>query len=75
VVASALAVINHDDRADTYRWEALSRGSVTTVHPVVGDGLFQWSLDLPDTTIRYTLRFTDKQWHEVGEVTVDGGAS
>jgi hypothetical protein len=40
---------------------------------VVGDNLFQWTLQTPSTTIRYTLRFTAKTWHEIGEFSADGG--
>ncbi|NUT45541.1 MAG: hypothetical protein HOV86_36675 [Thermoactinospora sp.] len=73
VVDSALAVINYDETTGQYRWEAFSRGYVTTVAPVVGDHTFQWSLRTPGYTSRYTLTFTDTAWHEIGETTVDGG--
>lgn len=73
IADSALAVINFNDITGQYRWEAFSRGYVTTVVPVVGDDLFQWSLQTPAATIRYTLRFTATAWHEIGEVTTDGG--
>lgn len=73
VVDSALAVINYDEGAGQYRWEAFSRGYVTTVAPVVGDHTFQWSLRTPGYTSRYTLTFTDTAWHEIGEITLDGG--
>jgi hypothetical protein len=73
IVDSALAVINYNETTGQYRWEAFSRGYVTTVVPVVGDHLFQWSLQTPAYTSRYTLTFTDTAWHEIGETTVDGG--
>ncbi|MFC4589602.1 hypothetical protein [Sphaerisporangium corydalis] len=73
VVDTALAVINYNDVTAQYRWEAFSQGFVTTVAPVVGDDTFQWSLQTPSTTIRYTLQFTRRTWHEIGEFTLDGG--
>ncbi|MEV7970410.1 hypothetical protein AB0O34_31150 [Sphaerisporangium sp. NPDC088356] len=73
VVDSALAVINYNDVTGQYRWEAFSAGYVTQVAPVVGDDLFQWSIQTPATTIRYTLRFTRRAWHEIGEFSTDGG--
>ncbi len=73
VVDTALAVIGYNDTTGRYRWEAFSQGYVTEAVPVVGDHLFQWSIATPATTIRYTLRFTRRTWHEIGEVTLDGG--
>ena len=73
IVDSALAVINFDDTSNQYRWEAFSQGFVTEVAPVVGDNTFQWSLVETGVTIRYSLTFTRSTWHEIGEVTVDGG--
>ncbi|MGW4405447.1 hypothetical protein ACWEJ6_15580 [Nonomuraea sp. NPDC004702] len=73
IVDSALAVINYSEATGQYRWEAFSRGYVTTVVPVVGDDTFEWSLQTPAYTSRYTLTFTGTTWHEIGETTVDGG--
>lgn len=73
VVDTALAVINYNDLTGQYRWEAFSGGHVTEVVPVVGDNLFQWNLQTPSVTIRYTLKFTRRTWHEVGEFSPDGG--
>ncbi|MEU8271881.1 hypothetical protein AB0B89_32590 [Sphaerisporangium sp. NPDC049002] len=73
VVDTALAVINYNDATGQYRWEAFSVGYVTTATPVVGDNLFQWSLQTPQATIRYTLKFTRRTWHEIGEFSADGG--
>lgn len=73
IVDSALAVINYNDVTGEYRWEAFSRGYVTTVAPVVGDHRFEWSLRTPAYTTRYTLTFTDRAWHEIGETSTDGG--
>ncbi|MGW2153775.1 hypothetical protein [Nonomuraea sp. NPDC001699] len=73
IADSALAVINYNEATGQYRWEAFSRGYVTTVVPEVGDNTFRWSLQTPAYTSRYTLTFTATTWHEIGETTVDGG--
>jgi hypothetical protein len=76
VVDSALAVINFNDTTSTYRWEAFSQGHVTTSTPVVGANSFQWTLPAgPSATIRYSLTFTTNTWHEIGEITTDGGTT
>ena len=75
IVDSALAVINYDDTTSQYRWEAFSQGHLTASVPVVGDDTFQWTLSQPGVTIRYTLKFTRTSWHEVGELSTDGGQS
>lgn len=75
IVDTALAVINYNDATGQYRWEAFSQGHVTESVPVVGDHYFQWSLQTGGPTIRYTLTFTGRTWHEVGEYTLDGGAT
>jgi hypothetical protein len=73
VVDSALAVVNFNDVTGQYRWEAFSQGFVTTTVPTVGTDTFQWSLVTPSVTIRYSLTFTATTWHEIGEVSADGG--
>jgi hypothetical protein len=73
VVDSALAVINFNDVTNQYRWEAFSQGFITVATPVVGDHTFQWSLVTGGPTIRYSLQFTATTWHEIGEVSTDGG--
>jgi hypothetical protein len=75
VVASALAVINFNDVTNQYRWEVFTAGFVSVATPVVGDDSFQWSLVTGGPTIRYSIAFTRTSWHEVGEVSTDGGAS
>ncbi len=75
VVDSALAVLTFNDVTGQYRWEAFSQGFITQAVPVVGDHSFQWSIQAPSTTIRYTLTFTATAWHEIGEVSLDGGTT
>jgi len=61
-----------------------SRQSVTAPSPTsphcstitVGTNTFQWSLPAgPSATIRYSLTFTTDTWHEIGEITADGGTT
>jgi hypothetical protein len=73
IVDSALAVVNYNDTTQQFRWEAFSQGFVTDTTAVVGDHTFQWSLVETAVTIRYSLTFTNTAWHEIGEVTTDGG--
>lgn len=76
VVDSALAVINFDDVTGEYRWEVFAQGFITVATPVVGANTFQWSRPAGGTVLlRYTLRFTATAWHEIGEVSTDGGQS
>ncbi|WP_336210454.1 hypothetical protein [Nonomuraea sp. LPB2021202275-12-8] len=72
-VHTAFAVINYNDITQQYRWESFARGYVTEVVPVVGPNTFQWTLDVPGVKLRYTLEFTAKTWHEIGEISFDGG--
>lgn len=73
VADSALAVLTYNDTTQQYRWEAFSGGNIVQSVPVVGDDTFQWSLQFPHVIIRYTLTFTARTWHEIGETSVDGG--
>ena len=41
--------------------------------PVVGDNTFQWNLVETGVTIRCTPQFTHTAWHEIGEITLNGG--
>ncbi len=75
IVDTALAIVSYDDQTGQYRWEAFSQGHVTATVPLVGDRFFQWSLQTAGPTVRYTLRFTGRDWHEIGEYTLDGGAT
>lgn len=73
IADSALAVLTYNDVTQQYRWEAFSAGNIVQDIPVVGADTFQWGLQFPPVSIRYTLTFTDKTWHEIGETSLDGG--
>lgn len=77
-VHDALGVIEFDPAAGEYRmhaWQMQGRSIVAPAEMV--DGGFRWSLpETPAGPIRYTLRHTDdSHWHEVGEISRDGGES
>ena len=75
VVHEALAVVSYDDRAKRYRWRAHDlRGQDIDVDPKVGDGSIEWGFKSEDrgVTIRFTIKFDEKRWHEVGEASTDG---
>lgn len=73
IADSALAVLTYNDVSQQYRWEAFSGGNIAQAVPVVGDDTFQWTLQFSNVSIRYSLTFTAKTWHEIGETSLDGG--
>jgi hypothetical protein len=73
VVHEALAVVSYDDHAKRYRWEAHDlRGQAITVEPKLIDGGLEWGFRNGGVTVRFTIKFDEKRWHEVGEVSADG---
>jgi hypothetical protein len=77
VVHEALALLSYDDGTKRYRWEAHDlRGQSITVEPKLIDGGLEWGFRSGErgVTVRFTIRFDEKRWHEVGEVSPDGKA-
>ena len=75
VVHEALAVVSYDDKAKRYRWRAHDlRGLAIDVEPKVEDGGFEWGFKSEDrgVSVRFTIKFDAKRWHEVGEASTDG---
>jgi hypothetical protein len=75
VVHESLALLSYDDGAKRYRWEAHDlRGQALTVEPKVTDGGLEWGFRSGErgVTVRFTIQFDEKRWHEVGEVSADG---
>jgi hypothetical protein len=75
VVHEALALVSYDDGAKRYRWEAHDlRGQAITVEPKLIDGGLEWGFRSGErgVTVRFTIQFDEKRWHEVGEVSTDG---
>jgi hypothetical protein len=75
LVHEALTLLSYDDGAKRYRWEAHDlRGQAITVEPKLIDGGLEWGFRSGErgVTIRFTIKFDEKRWHEVGEVSTDG---
>lgn len=76
VVHHALAMVSWDAEAEEYRFRSyLADGREGDFTGRFEDGAFRWFMDLPGQQIRYTIRFGDDRWHEIGERTADGGES
>lgn len=73
----ALGVIEHDAAAGAPRFYARRAGAPFESHTLQADpdtGVMTWSPKSPQgVTIRFTLTITDRRWHEVGEMSPDGG--
>ena len=37
------------------------------------EGGWQWGLEFPSGSIRYTIKINNNTWSEIGEITMDGG--
>ena len=75
VTHEALALLYYDDRAGRYHWNAHDlRGGAIAVEPKLVDGGFEWGFRAEErgVTVRFTIRFDEKRWHEVGEMSADG---
>ena len=51
-----------------------SAGGAIGVEPKLVDGGFEWGFRAEErgVTVRFTIRFDEKRWHEVGEMSADG---
>ena len=75
VTHEALALLYYDDRVGRYHWNAHDlRGGAIDVEPKLVDGGFEWGFRAEErgVTVRFTIRFDEKRWHEVGEMSADG---
>ena len=75
VVHEALAVLSYDDKAKRYRWQAHDlRGQAIEVEPKLVSGGLEWGFrsEGSGVTVRFTIKFDKKRWHEIGEVSTDG---
>ena len=75
VTHDGLVLVYYDPKAGRYRWNGheLLSGAVET-EPKLIDGGLEWSIpvDGRGTTVRFTITFDERQWHEWGEASVDG---
>ena len=76
VVFGALAVVSYDAAAKKYRIRAYrAEGHSVDADLTVTDRGFGWGFKSPEqkVEVRYTMTLTDGgEWHQVGEVSVDG---
>ena len=74
-VHTTLAVISYDERAKRYRFNTwLATGSSGEHELRLRDDGWQWTLEYPGTSVRYTFTLTAAgEWLEIGERTTDGG--
>jgi hypothetical protein len=74
-IHQALALLSYDPESRTYQWSA-HRGdgkALMTTAEIRGDA-FVWGFEAPWGRTRFTIRETSEgEWHEVGELTRDGG--
>jgi hypothetical protein len=75
VVHEALTVVSYDGKAKRYRWQSHDlRGQALDVEPKLVDGGIEWGFRSGEggVTVRFTIQFDTKRWHEVGEASTDG---
>lgn len=74
-IHQALALLSYDPESQTYQWSAhRGDGKALMTTAEIRDGAFVWGFEAPWGRTRFTLRETDEgEWHEVGELTRDGG--
>jgi hypothetical protein len=75
-VFQAIAVASYDDRRDIYEFRSYTRGYATTATGTFHeDGAFVWQIDGGPVLTRFTIRFDDESWTEIGEMSRDRGAT
>lgn len=76
ITHNAVGMLSFDKDAGTYRFKSYTfQGNSVDTTANVSDKLFVWGFNLPQVgETRYTIRLNEKgNWHEIGEVTRDGG--
>ncbi len=73
VAHESLGVLTYDEAAKAYRLSAKLASGREGLYEVriVGDA-FQWGFDVPGGAVRFTIRFENDTWHEIGEFSADG---
>jgi hypothetical protein len=75
VTHEALALLYYDDKAGRYHWNSHDAGGgARDAEAKLVEGGLEWGFRLEErgVTVRFTIRFDEKRWHEVGETSVDG---
>jgi hypothetical protein len=73
VVHDALAVMSYDPAKKQYVFSTYANGRHLEVPAEVNDKGFVWGFDMPYGRVRFTLEFSADTWHEIGEISRDGG--
>ncbi len=77
-VFRAMAVISYNTRSNQYEVRAYTHeGHATTARgEFLDDGSFRWSFAPGGPVqVRFTITFDDHSWRELGELSMDNGAS
>lgn len=78
VVHEAFGVLTLDKVTSNWMMRAFTKyGEVESVIKFLDEKTIQWTMELPDKSIiYYTTDFnTEDTWHEIGEMSRDGGAT
>lgn len=74
MVHHALGVISHDPETGRYRFRTYLASGQEGDHEMWLDGdAIVWLIDGTEREIRYTITIRDGEWHEGGEISMDGG--
>jgi hypothetical protein len=75
VTHDGLSLLYYDEKTGRYRWNGheVSSGTVDAEAKPLDGGL-EWTLhtDARGAAVRFTIKFDEVQWHEVGEASADG---
>lgn len=75
VTHDGLVVVSFNEKTNRYHWHGhdVSRGTIDAELKLI-DGGFEWAFKAEEraATIRFTIKINEKQWHELGEVSIDG---
>jgi hypothetical protein len=73
IVHHALGVISFDPGSGTYTLRSyLSTGQSGAFALTLVNGGVRWIREVPGGSVRNTARFTNDEWHEIGEFSRDG---
>jgi hypothetical protein len=76
IAHEALGVVSYDGKTKRYRMRTHDlRGQAVDTELKLIEGSAEWGFKVEDrpVSVRFTIKFDDKKWNEVGEVTLDEG--
>jgi hypothetical protein len=73
-VHETLAILSYEEKTKNYNFRTyLANGAVGDYELKLIAGGWQWSIQFPKGSIRFTFKLTDKnEWFEIGEISQDG---